>query len=195
VQLHRRLLRVGAVSGPEKEDSMTRINKINPIGLIAIALAVFLWNPMIAFSSEKGIVGLIEKVRICPGGLEFSAKLDTGARNSSLGVSQAVEFERNGEKWVRFDVANLKGEKRTIERKIIKQARIKRHKTSSVSRYVIKLGICLGEHYREVEVNLEDRTGFNYRMLVGRSFMEGVFIVDPSLNFTTQPRCAEPCGN
>jgi hypothetical protein len=195
LQVHPRLLRVGAVSGPDKEDCMKRINKMNSIWFVAIFVVVLLWHPMMASSSEKKIVGLIEKVKICPSGLEFKAKLDTGARNSSLGVSQTVEFERNGEEWIRFDAANLKGEKRTIERKIIKRVRIKRHKTESVRRYVIKLGVCLGEYYREVEVNLEDRTGFNYRMLVGRSFIEGVFIVDPSLNFTTQPRCREPCGN
>lgn len=174
---------------------MTGARKINPLWLMAIFLLISLWSPVSAFSSEKRIVGLIEKVRICPGGLEFNAKVDTGAQSSSFDVSHIVEFDRNGEKWIRFDVENLKGEKRTIERKIIRRVRIKRHKTNSVSRYVIKLGICLGEHYREVEVNLADRSRFNYRVLVGCSFIKGVFIVDPSLNFTAQPRCTEPCGN
>jgi hypothetical protein len=144
---------------------------------------------MIVFSSEKRIVGLIENVIIHPANLAFTAKMDTGARHSSLDVSHIVEFERGGVPWVRFEVVNNKGQKRTIEAEISRNALIKRHKRNSIRRYVIKLGICLGNVYREVEVNLTDRTGFNYRMLIGRSFMQDAFIVAPSLRFTTQPDC------
>jgi hypothetical protein len=153
--------------------------------------AVFLWNPVTAFSTEKKIVGLIEKVMIFPGALEVSAKIDTGARNSSLDATHVVEFERGGGKWVRFEVMNGRGQKREIEAEVIKTVLIKRHKSSSARRYVVRLGICLGSIYREVEVNLEDRTGFNYHMLIGRSFLEGLFVVDPSLRFTTRPQCRE----
>jgi hypothetical protein len=172
---------------------MRRVHKAHPVWLIAICLLVFLSNPTIAFPLEKKIVGLIEKVKICPGALEIMAKVDTGATHSSLDVSHIVEFERNNVRWVRFDVANHKGQKRTIEREIFRKTRIKRHKEKPASVYVVKLGICLGDHYREVEVNLADRTGFNYRMLIGRSFIKDVFIVDPSLRFTTRSSCNEPC--
>jgi hypothetical protein len=172
---------------------MKRALKTGPAWLIAVFLLVFLSNPMIAFPLEKKIVGLIEKVKICPGALEIMAKVDTGATHSSLGVSHIVDFERNGVKWVRFDVANHKGQKRTIEKEIFRKTRIKRHNEEPAGVYVVKLGICLGDYYREVEVNLTDRTGFSYRMLIGRSFIKDVFIVDPSLRFTTRPSCKGPC--
>jgi hypothetical protein len=47
----------------------------------------------------------------------------------------------------------------------------------------------LGDFYREAEVNLVDRSGFNYQMLIGRSFLAGNLIVDPSIKYTTKPIC------
>jgi hypothetical protein len=46
----------------------------------------------------------VEKVKIVPEGLKVKAKLDTGAQNSSLHAVRAEKFERQGEKWVRFDL-------------------------------------------------------------------------------------------
>ncbi len=173
---------------------MNKVRYLTPVVLNAIYLLICLSNPTLVFSAEKKIVGLIEKVKICPEGLEFKAKVDTGAQHSSLDVSDAVEFERNGEKWIRFKVVNYKGQQRTLEKKIIRKALIKRHRAKSASRYVIKLGICMGEYFREVEFTLADRTGFTYRMLIGCSFIVGTCIVDPSLKYTTQPDCKEKCG-
>ena len=51
------------------------------------------------------------------------------------------------------------------------------------------LGICLGTIYKEVEVNLVDRSHFNYQLLIGRNFLIDSFLVDPSLTFSTKPKC------
>lgn len=171
---------------------MKRVHRANTAWFRAVFFLILLSNPMTALASGKKIVGLIEKVKIWPGALEILAKVDTGATNSSLDVSHIVEFERNNVKWIRFDVRNRKGQKRTIEKEVFRKTRIKRHKEKPASVYVVKIGVCLGDYYREVEVNLSDRTGFNYRMLIGRSFINDVFIVDPSLRFTSRPSCEEP---
>ena len=57
------------------------------------------------------------------------------------------------------------------------------------TRLAIYLGICLGSSYEEAEVNLVDRSDFNYQMLIGRSFLKGNAIIDPSLKYTTKPNC------
>jgi hypothetical protein len=140
-------------------------------------------------AQNKDIVGRVEKVRIYPGDLVLRAKLDTGAKNSSLHAPNITKFEKNGETWVRFSVRDHKGEDATIERKVIRQAKIKQKNRDSERRPVIMLGICLGRQYREVEVNLVDRTEFNYQLLIGRSFMIGHIVVDPELKFTAEPDC------
>jgi hypothetical protein len=45
---------------------------------------------------------------------------------------------------------------------------------------VIRLGVCLGRLYREVEVSLADRQRFKYPMLLGRNFFGTDVIVDPA---------------
>jgi hypothetical protein len=141
-------------------------------------------------AAEKTIVGWIEKVRIYPGNFLVHAKLDSGAEYSSLDASNMQEFERDGKQWVRFDLAEQReGSKITIERPLLRWAPIKRHNQEPQRRPVIKLGVCLGSIYKETEVNLIDRQNYSYRMLIGRKFMEGAVIIDPSAKYTVEPTC------
>ena len=43
--------------------------------------------------------------------------------------------------------------------------------------------------YKETEVNLINRKNYQYRMLIGRKFMEGTVIIDPSAKYTVEPEC------
>jgi hypothetical protein len=140
-------------------------------------------------AQDKQVVGWLEKVRIYPGDFVIIAKLDTGAKNSSLNASRITEVERGGERWVRFKVTDRYGKTVTIERKVHRIVKIKEADGTPQLRLAILLGICLGSFYKEVEVNLADRTHFNYQMLIGRSFLQGNVIVDPSIKFTTKPIC------
>jgi hypothetical protein len=135
------------------------------------------------------VAGWVENVSIFPGDLKIKAKLDTGAMNSSLNAKHIEEFERDGEKWVRFKLKNWKERTENIEARVIRTATIKQHEPQSVTRPVIRLGICLGNVYKEVEVNLQDRSKFNYQMLIGRSYLRKSILVDSSATFTVQPDC------
>ena len=147
-----------------------------------------------AAAVEKKVVGWIEKVRISPGNFIVHAKLDSGAEYSSLDAANLTEFDRNGQPWVRFDLTEGDGQKITMERPLLRTATIKRHYLKSQTRPVIKLGVCLGNIYKETEVNLVDRSGFQYRMLIGRKFMEGAVIIDPAAKYTVEPECKEAAG-
>ena len=144
----------------------------------------------VASAQDKEVVGWLEKVRIYPGDLVIHAKLDTGAKNSSLNASHVTAFERDGEQWVRFDVTSRYGKTATIERKVKRVVKIKRHGAKSQARFAINLGICLKNSYKEVEVNLAERSDFLYQMLIGRSFLAGSFVVDPSAKYTKKPDCS-----
>ncbi len=137
----------------------------------------------------KEVIGLVESVRIEPGGLVVDAKIDTGADNSSIHASDVVRFKRRGESWVRFRVVTHNATSETLERELVRVARVKRPTGKSQRRPVVMLGLCLGTAYREVEVTLVDRSRFRYRMIIGRSFLGNDFLVDPSKKNTTQPAC------
>jgi hypothetical protein len=145
-------------------------------------------------AAQKKVVGWIEKVRIYPGGLTIRAKLDSGAEYSSLHATNLSEFVRDGRRWVRFDVDNQAGGQVTIERPLLREAIIKRHFHKAQKRPVVKIGVCLGRIYKETEVNLVDRSGFNYRMLIGRKFMAGAVIIDPAVQYSIEPECSGPAN-
>lgn len=162
---------------------------------LAAIFCLFLLYAIYALSTTKNdrhakqLVGRVEKARIYPGGLLLRAKLDTGSKDPSLNARRMAKFKKNGQDWVRFEVTNHLGETTTIERRVVRYAKMKQHGNRIRERPVIRLGICLGNTYKEAEVNLADREGFNYPLLIGRSFMRGRIIVDPDLKYTTNPMC------
>lgn len=145
--------------------------------------------PLLLSAKDKKVVGLIEKASLSCSDLVMHAKLDTGAELSSLNAPEHELFRRNGEKWVRFDITNRQGKTITIEKRVVRTARIKRKGQADQPRPVIFLGICIADVYKEVEVTLADRTRFQYQLLIGTNYLSGSFIIDPSLNYTVEPKC------
>ncbi len=157
---------------------------------LCVFILVFLLCCTSALATDgKKIVGWVEQVTISSGDLVIHAKLDTGAKTSSIDCDSITPFERNNKKWVRFEVTNNKGKQIVLEQPVERIATIKRHFGKKHKRYVVRLALCLAGELKEAEVNLEDRSGFNYRMLIGRSFLKDSFIIDPSLTFTTKSDC------
>jgi hypothetical protein len=138
---------------------------------------------------QKQLLGYVEKVRLSPGTITLHAKLDTGADHCSLHARDIESFKRRGRTWVRFNVKNKDGKKQIFELPSHRTARIKRKGGGSQKRFVVRLGLCVGEHYREVDVNLVDRSNFSFPLLVGRSFLAGEVLIDSSLAYTVKPSC------
>jgi hypothetical protein len=142
-------------------------------------------------------VGWIEKVKIAPGNLELVAKVDSGADNSSINAEDIRIFRRNGQKLVRFTVRNKQGGSVTLERPLVRIAKIKGRvdetgkRAEPRRRPVVVLGICMAGVYKEAHVNLTDRRHFKYPMLIGRSYMGSDFLIDPSKKLTAHAICAE----
>jgi len=142
-------------------------------------------------AAERRTIGYLETVRIYPGELTLPAKIDSGAATSSIDVSKIEEFDVGGKPWVRFWLADGVGKGLVIERPLVRLANIRRSGTQMQTRYVINLGICLDGFYKEAQVNLNDRSGMNYRMLIGRRFLEDKFVIDTSAKHLTKPECPE----
>jgi hypothetical protein len=140
-------------------------------------------------AAEKTVIGRSEEIALMPENFSMRAKIDTGALNSSLNARHYKVFERDGRKFVTFSIVNRAKQSLEITREVVRIARIKRIRGKSQERPVIKLRLCLGEYEAETEVNLVDRSGFNYQMLIGRTFLTGNFLVDPARMWTAAPVC------
>jgi hypothetical protein len=146
-----------------------------------------------ADNQEKHIIGWIETVQILPENFQLSAKIDTGADNSSLNILNPLEFNKEEEQWIRFTIPLEENEALTLERPIERYAYIKRKGAPKQKRPVVLFDLCVGTLYKKnVPINLADRTGFKYPMLIGRSFLKDSAIVDSALTFTQSPSCSAP---
>jgi hypothetical protein len=115
----------------------------------------------------------------------IKAKVDTGARTSSLHAFAIEPFHEDGILKVRFHVHPL----RKRDDIIVKcEAVVADYRYVSDSgghrekRYVIKTPIAIGSHMVSVEVTLANRETMSYRMLLGRSAMKSMKI-DPSQSY------------
>ena len=145
----------------------------------------------VALAAQPVTVGWIERVRLGSEGVVVAAKLDTGADTSSLYARDLRWHGREDGEWVEFEVAVSNGEITRFERKVVRITRVKRASGAAERRPTVHMGICLGGVYRDAEVNLTDRSAFNYELLVGRRFLANYFRVDPALVYTVEPRCAQ----
>jgi hypothetical protein len=143
-------------------------------------------------AGEIRVAGWIERIRLGEEGVVLSAKLDTGADNSSLHATEVRSFTRDGSHWVAFEVTGEDGRKVRFERKVTRITEIRRRGgMKPLERPTVLMGVCLGPVYRTVEVNLADRRRFKQPFLVGRSFLANQFAVDSARTNTVEPDCAE----
>ncbi|GAB4254773.1 MAG: ATP-dependent zinc protease [Methylomicrobium sp.] len=156
----------------------------NPlVVLLVFALNLSFNQAFAAHSEQKVVAGWIENIILATGQIRLRAKLDTGAKTSSIHARHIEEFERDGELWVRFTLPKgleKKAKAHTLEVPVVRTVLIKRHKLKSAKRFVVELGFCINRHYYETEFTLADRSNYIYPVLLGRRFLTDNIVVDPA---------------
>jgi len=121
------------------------------------------------------------------------AKIDTGARTSALHAFYLEPFEEDGKKKVRFKIHPLQRRtdiELTCVADVIDQRRVSDSGGHREIRYVIQSKICLGSTEFDAEITLTDRDTMQFRMLLGRTAMENIFIINPGVSFLSGQRPA-----
>jgi hypothetical protein len=114
------------------------------------------------------------------------AKVDTGARSSALHVDAQWRFSEGGVPWIGFRITSGR---RTRPHPIQTAAPIFDERTVVDSgghrsrRVFLRTRLHLGGHERMIEINLSDRRGMLFPLLLGRTALEGAFTVDPARSF------------
>ncbi|WP_019569445.1 MULTISPECIES: RimK/LysX family protein [unclassified Thioalkalivibrio] len=155
-------------------------------------LAPVAWLPATAGTpSSLTILGTVENAGILQEDITLEARLDTGATSSSLNALQQETFERDDEKWIRFEIVDPEDAdaRITLERPIERSARIRQHSGELDERHVVRLELCLGDRKIEADTTLVDRTELTYQLLVGRSHMAGHILVDSGNEHLLPPDC------
>ena len=143
-------------------------------------------------ADDPEIFGWIEPVYLPLADFQLEAKLDTGADNSSLGAVNIRRVRVGENHYVRYSVRHPQtGELISLRSPYIRSTSIRNHSGTRQRRRVVEMALCLGEHQRTVEVNLVDRDEFDYPLLLGRSALEDIAIIDPSLTRLSEPDCEQ----
>ncbi|NCP18742.1 MAG: ATP-dependent zinc protease [Erythrobacter sp.] len=134
-------------------------------------------------------VGWRELVALPDLGLKgLPAKIDSGARTSSLHGTVLEEFRREGEKFVRFEVEFPQHHvKQVCEAVHVDVRGITSSNGETQLRYVIKTPLTIGEETFRAEISLADRSDMKFPMLIGRSALRRRFLVDSGNSWLQSP--------
>lgn len=117
---------------------------------------------------------------------QIKAKIDTGARSSSLHAYDIQKIEVDGAPWVEFKIHPHQHDN---EASVSCRAPIKDFRRITDSgghrsmRYVIETTMQLGDAVFVAEMTLADRSDMLFRMLLGRTAMKGRYVVDPARSY------------
>jgi len=116
----------------------------------------------------------------------IKARIDSGAKTSSIQATHIRRFKRGGESWVSFEVNPLQDNLSfsiQCESKIIDTRMVRSSSGISEKRFVIQVPVSIGENTFEIELTLANRDGMDFRMLLGREAMQDRFLVNPSTRY------------
>ena len=135
------------------------------------------------------VVGWRELVHLPELGLHaIPAKIDSGARTSSLHATILDEFERYGETFVRFAVDFDEPNVRQIcEAVHIDWRGVTSSNGETQRRRIIKTPLKIGRLTFRAEISLADRSDMRFPMLIGRSSLRRRFVIDSGHSWLQSP--------
>lgn len=168
---------------------MSRFAAVTLVALITLPLLLQADNGVSSAKlNQPYVLGHVEGVLLMPDGIPAKARLDTGASRSSLHAREIELFDKNGEDRVRFVFDDHDGGEHVFDVPLEDQVTVTQA-SGQQTRYVVRLGLCVGKHYSETDFTLADRSTLTYPILVGRSFLSRGVLVSSAHDQTVEPDC------
>lgn len=141
-------------------------------------------------ATGKLILGQVEWAWLDLFGDSVKARIDTGAKSSTLHASDVQVFERDGSGWVSFSVDSVwQGDKqpqaRTFEAPLVRKVKVRTSDSGAYSRRpVVRLTIKVGSIVADVDFVLQNKNSGAFPVVLGRSFIRDIAIVDVAQQYT-----------
>lgn len=135
------------------------------------------------------LIGATERVRVEQADLEFLARVDTGAQTTSLHVldirieNGASRMQANVGRTIHFRIANERGEEAWLSSVVADVVALSDWHGVEL-RYAVPLELSARGVRKRVLVNLRDRSAMAEKLLIGRDWLAGDFLVDVERNAT-----------
>lgn len=111
----------------------------------------------------------------------IKAKIDSGARSSSLHAFDIEPFTRDGKPWVRFTVHPIQGNDDFVkhcEAAVLDRRQVRSSNGVASERVVILTALEMIGQRLPIELTLANRDAMGFRMLIGREAIRGRFLID-----------------
>jgi hypothetical protein len=122
---------------------------------------------------------------------EIKAKVDTGARTSTLHAFELDTFSEGGKPLVRFKIHPLQRDSQVViscVADIVDERFVTDSGGHREQRLIISTPLTIGPWSWPIEMTLTGRDNMMFRMLLGRTAIKGLAVVDPSRSYVTGKR-------
>lgn len=137
--------------------------------------------------TDLPVIGWREWVGLPDFGIEnIKAKVDSGARSSSLHAFDIESFTKGEEEWVRFKVHPVQRRSNSVvelEAKLLDSRPVRSSSGKADVRPVIETNITLLGVTWPVELTLANRDQMGFRMLLGRQAFRNRFLLDAGKSY------------
>ena len=109
------------------------------------------------------------------------ARVDSGAKTSSIQATEIKLIKKNDEDWVRFVVYPLQENtitSVTCTAKLIGKRSIKSSLGISEGRLIVKTPITIGDDTFDIELSLANRNTMEFRLLLGREAIANRYLIN-----------------
>lgn len=140
---------------------------------------------------QRTLIGWREWVQLPDlSSVAIKAKIDTGARTSTLHAFNLKLSERNGVAWAQFEIHPLqrsRAESTTVELPVQSFKKVRSSTGQVETRPVVRTRLRAGKKVFSIDLTLTSRDEMGFRMLVGRTAIRRRFWVEPGRSFLLTP--------
>lgn len=122
---------------------------------------------------------------------QIKAKVDTGARTSALHAFKIKPFSEGGVEHVEFHLHPMQRDLETIQvcrAPVIDQRTVTDSGGHKEDRWVIATSVTIGPHTLPIEMTLTSRDEMLFRMLLGRTAIKNIALVNPARSYLVGKR-------
>jgi hypothetical protein len=133
------------------------------------------------------VVGWREWVALPQAGVDWvKAKIDTGARSSSIHAFDLEAYDVDGQEWVRFSIHPWQRSDEDVAElslPVLDRRDVRSSNGQTEQRYAVALDVTLAGRTITTVLTLSNRDEMGFRMLIGREALERGFLVDSARSY------------
>ncbi len=133
------------------------------------------------------VVGWREWVALPQAGVDWvKAKVDTGARSSSIHAFDLEAYDVDGQEWVRFSIHPWQRSDEDVAElslPVLDRRDVRSSNGQTEQRYAVALDVTLAGRTITTVMTLSNRDEMGFRMLIGREALERGFLVDSAMSY------------